>query len=166
MEAILMPFSWGTFPTDVKELFQGFRAPEVGWDMIVNENIFVEQILFSAGVARKLTEEEKNHYMEPFRDPASRKPIWRWPNEIPIEGEPADVTEVVRTYNQKLQKSELPKLLFYATPGALLPAPMVEWCQQNLKNLKTVNIGRGIHYLQEDNPHQIGSELAKWYGSL
>ncbi|MFQ5796171.1 MAG: hypothetical protein ACE5JP_14135 [Candidatus Bipolaricaulia bacterium] len=60
----------------------------------------------------------------------------------------------------------MPKLLFYATPGAIIPAPLVEWSQQNLKNLKTVDIGQGLHYLQEENPHLIGSELAKWYSNL
>jgi len=37
---------------------------------------------------------------------------------------------------------------------------------KHLKNLKTVDIGPGIHYLQEDNPHLIGSELAQWYKGL
>ncbi len=170
MEAILMPWpTWDMFLSglpDVKQIFQGFRTPEVGWDMIVNKNMFIEQILPKGGVVRKLTEEEMGHYREPFRNPASRKPIWRWPNEIPIEGTPADVTEIVQTYNRWIQQSELPKLLFYATPGALLPAPVVEWCRQNLKNLKTVHLGPGSHYLQEDHPHVIGSELANWYRGL
>jgi haloalkane dehalogenase len=85
---------------------------------------------------------------------------------VPIEGQPADVTEAVAAFNQKLQQSRLPKLLFYGTPGALMPAPMVEWCRQNLPNLKTVDIGPGIHFLQEDNPHLIGAELTKGYGTL
>ncbi len=166
MEAIVMPFNWKMFPENVREIFQAFRTPEVGWDMIVNKNVFVERILLSEGIVRGLTEEEKNHYREPFRNPASRKPVWRWPNEIPIEGQPADITKAVEAYNHWLQKTKLPKLLFYATPGAILPSPIVEWCRQNLKNLKAVDIGKGIHYLQEDNPHLIGSELAKWYHSL
>jgi len=65
-----------------------------------------------------------------------------------------------------LKQSELPKLLFYATPGGLTPAAMVQWCRSNLKNLKTVDIGPGSHYLQEDNPDLIGSELADWYKNL
>jgi len=166
MEAIVMSVpSWEVFPAELKEIFQAFRTPEVGWDMIVNKNMFIEQIL-PGGVVRTLTEDEMNHYREPFIDPASRKPIWRWPNEIPIGGEPPDVAEAVDNYSQKLQQSELPKLLFSATPGAILPPLVVEWCQQNLKNLKTVNIGQGIHFLQEDNPHLIGSEIAKWYKTL
>ena len=76
------------------------------------------------------------------------------------------MVEAVAAYNQKLQESDLPKMMFYATPGALMPAPMVEWSKQNLKNLTTVDIGPGIHFLQEDNPHLIGSELANWYKTL
>ena len=165
MEAIITPLTWEGFPPDFKEVFQAFRTPDVGWDMIINKNMFVEQILPGA-VVRNLSEEEMNHYREPFKEPSCRKPTWRWPNEVPIDGQPPDVTETVETYNKKLQCSEVPKLLFYATPGALLNAPMVEWCQQNLKNLKAVNIGAGSHFIQEDNPHLIGSELSNWFSSL
>ena len=166
MEAILMPVpSWDAFPPDFQEGFKAFRTPEVGWDMIVNNNMFVEQILPGA-IVRKLTETEMNHYREPYQEPGSRKPLWRWPNELPIEGEPADVVEAVETYNRWLQQTDLPKLLFYGNPGALITAPVLEWCKQNTKNLRTVDIGQGIHFLQEDNPHLIGSELASWYKGL
>jgi haloalkane dehalogenase len=166
MEAIVLPVpSWDMFHRDAVEIFQGFRTPGVGWDMVVNQNMFVEQIL-PEGIVRKLSLEEMNHYREPFKEPSSRKPVWRWPNELPIAGEPADVVETVETYNRWLQQTELPKLLFYGNPGVLIKTPVLEWCKQNLKNLKTVNIGPGIHYLQEDNPHLIGSELSRWYKSL
>lgn len=166
MEAIIMSVpSWDWFPAEMKEIFQAFRTPDVGWDMIVNKNMFIEQIL-PGGVVRKLTDEEMNYYRSPFVNPASRRPIWQWPNEIPIGGEPRDVAEAVDHYSGKLQQSELPKLLFYATPGALLPQLVVDWCQQNLKNLRSVNIGQGLHYLQEDNPHLIGSEIANWHKTL
>jgi haloalkane dehalogenase len=165
MEAIIMPLTWETFPSDFKEIFQAIRTPEVGWDLIRNKNVFIEQILPGA-IVRKLSEEEMNYYRAPFKEPDSRKPTWRWPNEVPIEGVPPDVTKVVETYNQWLQQTDLPKLLFYATPGGIVPAAMVEWCEQKLKNLKTVDIGQGIHFLQEDNPHLIGSELAKWFSSI
>jgi haloalkane dehalogenase len=166
MEAIIMSVpSWDWFPAEMKGIFQAFRTPDIGWDMIVNKNIFIEQIL-PGGVVRKLTEDEMNYYRSPFVDPASRRPVWQWPNEIPIGGEPRDVAEAVDNYSGKLQQSELPKLLFYATPGALLPQLVVDWCQQNLKKLSSVNIGQGLHYLQEDNPHLIGSEIANWYKTL
>ena len=57
MEAILMPISWDMFPEAGRVMFQGFRTPEVGWDMIINQNMFVEQVL-PASVVRDLTEDE------------------------------------------------------------------------------------------------------------
>ncbi len=165
MEAILQSATWENFPKDFKMGFKLFRTPVIGWLMIVGMNIFVEQVLPKA-IVRKLTEAEKNHYRTPYKRLKDRKPLWRWPNEVPIEGQPADVTKIVEHYNRKLQESELPKLLFFAHPGGILRSTMVEWCKQNLKNLKTVDIGSGIHYLQEDNPHLIGSELAQWYKGL
>ena len=157
--------SWEDMPEGGRQLFQALRTPGVGWDLVVNQNMFVEQAI-PGSIVRPLTEAEMNHYREPFKDPASRKPIWRWPNEIPIAGEPADVVEAVESYNRWLKTTELPKLLLYATPGAVITAQEVEWCKQNLKNLTTADIGQGIHYIQEDNPHGIGSELARWYQTL
>jgi haloalkane dehalogenase len=165
MEAILRPLKWADFPEQARGMFQAFRTPEVGWDLIANQNAFVERVL-PGSVVRKLTEVEMNRYREPFRDPSSRTPVWRWPNEIPIDGEPKDVAEAVTTYHEWLKQSELPKLLFYAEPGALVPAGAVDWCRENFRHLKTIDIGPGIHYLQEDNPHLIGEELVQWYGGL
>jgi haloalkane dehalogenase len=90
LEAIIAPVpDWEMFIADFKEVFQAFRTPEVGWEMIVTKNMFVEEIL-PAGVVRKLTEKEMNHYREPFRDPSSRKPVWGWPS-----GRPASVKSCV-----------------------------------------------------------------------
>jgi haloalkane dehalogenase len=133
--------------------------------MIVNKNMFIENILPEA-IVRNLTQEEMDHYQDPFREPSSRKPVWRWPNELPIEGEPADIVEVVESYNGWLQHTPLPKLLFYGDPSVLITVPVLEWCKQHLKHLKTVDVGRGLHYLQEENPTLIGAELANWYESL
>ena len=166
MEAILMPVpTWDDFPADARETFQAFRTPDVGWDLIAKQNAFVEQVL-PANVVRDLTEAEMNRYREPYPDEQSRKPLWLWPNELPIAGEPEDVVEIVSEYNAWLQQTDLPKLLFYGTPGALIPAPLVEWAKASLKNLQAVDLGPGIHFVQEDHPHTIGREIARWIGTL
>ncbi len=162
MEAIIKIPSWEEFPKDFKMGFKLFRTPVIGWLMIVGMNIFVEQILPKA-IVRKLTESEMTAYREPYKQLKDRKPIRQWPIEIPIDGSPADVTSIVETYNSKLQESELPKLLFYGNPGGIVTTDSIKWCQDHLKNLATVDIGPGIHYLKEDNPHLIGQELAKWF---
>jgi haloalkane dehalogenase len=162
MEALIKPLKWEDFPRDFRMGFKLFRTSGIGWLMINVMNMFVTQIMPQA-IIRKLSIEEKEYYASPYKTFQSRKPIRQWICEIPIEGEPADVFELMSNYSEKLQESELPKLLFSATPGGITSSKMVEWCKQNLKNLKLVDIGEGIHFLQEDNPHLIGEELASWY---
>ena len=149
MEALLMPIpSLDSMPGEMKEIFTAFRTPEVGWDMIVNQNMFIEQLVPQM-VVRKLTDTEMDAIREPFTDPSTRLPLWRWPNEIPIGGEPADVHEIISAYAAKLPESNLPKLLFYADPGAIITPPVVEMIKQSYEPLKTVDIGQGIHYVQD-----------------
>lgn len=163
METIIKPYdSWDDWPEAARRVFQGFRTPEVGWDMAVNKNIFVERVL-PGSVARTLTDEEMDRYREPFLDPKSRKPVWRWPNEIPIEGQPEDVAAIVKDNSGWLAESGVPKLLITADPGAIVTAAIVEWCQQHLANLTTDDVGAGIHFIQEDQPEGIGRAIAAWY---
>ncbi|MCP4306920.1 MAG: haloalkane dehalogenase, partial [bacterium] len=81
--------SWDSFADDqLRETFQAFRDPELGPQIIVEQNAFVEKLLPSA-ILRTLSEAEMEAYRAPFTTKASRKPVLVWPNEIPIGGEPA-----------------------------------------------------------------------------
>jgi haloalkane dehalogenase len=168
-EAIIRPYPWDQFSTpDFREIFRRFRTGGVGgegWQMIVDQNVFIEQLLPQAA-GRPLTETEMNYYREPFTDPISRIPIWRFPRETPIGGQPRDVWDAVSAYSARLQRSALPKLLLYATPGALVTKEQLEWAKRNIKNLKTVYLGFGLHFLHESSPHRIGREIAKWMSAL
>ena len=63
--------------------------------MVLEKNLFVEMIL-PASVMRTLTDEEMEAYRAPYTEAGeSRRPTLTWPREIPIDGEPADVTEIV-----------------------------------------------------------------------
>ena len=161
----MRPLTWDEWPHSVRPLFQQFRTPDVGWDLIVNKNVFVEQVLPGA-IQRPLTDAEMNRYRAPFLDPVSRKPVWRWPNEIPVDGEPADVTAIVADYADWLRVSAVPKLLLYAHPGAILRKDLVAWCRDQISHLTTVDIGSGLHFVQEDRPHEIGEAIRAWYESL
>ena len=165
MEAMMKPFKWEDFPSDFKMAIKLFRTSGVGWFMSSVLNMFLTQVLPQA-TGRKLSAEEKNYYKAPFKTIKSRKPVGQWPLELPIDGQPADTHEMISSYSQKLQESELPKILLFANPGTSIDAKMLDWCKQNIKNLKTVDVGEGIHFIQEDNPHLIGEELAKWYQKL
>jgi haloalkane dehalogenase len=162
MEAILTPVpSWAEFSPQVREVFQGFRTAGVGERMVLDDNLFIEQLLPHA-ILRPLAAAELDAYRAPFLDRASRAPMLAWPREIPIGGEPADVVARVVQYRDALAASALPKLLLTAEPGGLVSPPVVAWCRANLPNLEVVSVGAGIHYLQEDHPHEIGAAIATW----
>ena len=161
MEAMIKPLNWSDFPTEFKLMFKAMRTPGLGWLMISVGNLFVKQIL-PQSIVRPLTPQEKLVYGKPYQTIASRKPVRQWPLEIPINGMPSDMVEIIGNYNRWLQETEIPKLLFYAQPGGLIRAEMVSWLEANLPNLKTVDIGPGLHFIQEDNPEKIGQELAAW----
>jgi len=74
--------------------------------------------------------------------------------------------DIISSYNSWLMESEIPKLCLYAHPGAIIAEKEVEYIKQNFPNTKMVDIGEGIHYVQEDNPHRIGEEVAKWFQKL
>jgi haloalkane dehalogenase len=43
MEAILVPRErWDMLLEEGRKILQAFRTPDVGWDMIVNQNFFVD----------------------------------------------------------------------------------------------------------------------------
>ncbi len=165
MEALVRPFSWANFGGPGALMFRAMRAPVIGPFLVQNLNFFVN-VIVPQSVDRKLSDEEMASYRAPYPTPASRKPVYMWPNEIPFDGDPADNAEVIEGYYAWLQQTDLPKLMFYANPGAIIPPELVQWCKDNLPNLKSVDIGKGIHYIQEDNPDLIGTELAAWYNAL
>jgi haloalkane dehalogenase len=168
-EAIVRPYPWDEFSTpDFREIFRKFRSGGVGgegWKLIVDQNFFIE-VLLPQAAGRPLTAQEMNYYREPFIEPRSRLPVWRFPRETPIGGEPADVWTAVSEYSRRLQDSDLPKLMLYAEPGALLTSDNVNWCKRHIKNLSSVFLGPGSHFLQESCPHRIGNEITKWYAGL
>src|SRR5262249_24738913 len=129
--------------------------------MVLEQNMFIERVL-PGSVLRGLTEEEMSHYRAPFAEPRSRRPVLAWPREIPIAGEPPDVVAIVEAYRDALTRSPVPKLLFAAEPGAILRARVVEWCRASLPELEIVPLGKGLHFIQEDHPHEIGRALASW----
>lgn len=167
MEAMLMPVpSYQAMPPQVAQMMKAFRTPKVGWDMIVNKNMFIEKILPSM-IVRKLSEEEMNNYRRPYTKKSSRKPLWRWPNELVIGGKPKENLEKQMNYLAKLKKSAIPKLLIHAAPGALIPPEMVKWCKSNLPKLESVELsGEGRHFIQEDFPNEISEAINSWIVKL
>lgn len=159
MEGIVRPVSWDDWPEAARGVFQGFRSP-AGEAMVLEKNTFVERVL-PGSILRGLTEEEMDVYRRPFIEAGEdRRPTLTWPRQIPIDGEPADVVEIVQSYADWLSGSELPKLFVNADPGAILIGPQREFCR-SWPNQTEITVA-GNHFLQEDSPDEIGEAIATW----
>lgn len=161
MEAIAMPMRWEDFG-EAAGVFRALRS-EAGETMIMEQNAFVETIL-PQGILRKLTGEEMDSYRAPFLEREARLPNLVWPRQIPVEGEPADVTAIVEEYGRAMTRSSLPKLLIAGDPGLVIKGRILEFCQ-TWRNQTEVTV-KGLHFLQEDSPDEIGRALQGFVKSV
>ncbi len=162
MEAITKPMSWNEFNRDARPVFEGFRSP-AGESMVLEKNIFVEKVL-PGSILRDLTEDEMAEYRRPFLDAGEgRRPTLSWPRQIPLDGEPASVVEIVEAYGNWMATTDFPKLFINADPGAILIGPQREFCR-TWPNTTELTV-KGIHFVQEDSPDEIGRGIAAWMDS-
>jgi haloalkane dehalogenase len=163
MEAIVAPLTWDAFPDLVTDLFRALRSP-AGDKLVLDENVFVEAVLPGA-IQRSLADDEMAEYRRPFAEPGEgRRPTLTWPRQLPLDGDPAGVTDIVAAYRDWLVSSPVPKLFVDGDPGAILTGPHRDLCR-TFPNQHEVTV-RGIHFLQEDSPDEIGAALAGWYSRL
>lgn len=157
MEAIVQPLNWDMWPEKARPLFQAMRSP-AGEEIVIEKNVFIERIL-PGSMLRGLSDEEMAVYRRPYLEPGeSRRPMLTWPREIPFDGEPADVHEIVSRYAAWLAKSDIPKLFINADPGSILIGGQREFCR-TWANQEEITV-KGIHFIQEDAPAEIGQAIA------
>lgn len=163
LETLVAPVSWSDPHAPDRDLFGPLRSP-AGERLVLEENLFVETVL-PAGTARRLTEEEMDAYRAPYREPGeSRRPTLTWPREIPIDGEPADVAEIVARNAEWMAASPVPKLFVNGDPGALLVGALRERCRR-WPTQREVTVP-GLHFLPEDSPGPIADALVAWIPTL
>jgi haloalkane dehalogenase len=165
MEAIVRPQGWDHWDLmNMRPLLQALRS-EAGEAMVLKDNFFIEKILPGA-ILRQLSAEEMAQYRRPFAEPGEgRRPTLTWPREIPIEGHPADVNEIVSAYADWLATSPVPKLFIKAEPGALLAGGANLETARSWPAQTEVKVP-GVHFVQEDSPDEIGRAIAGWLRTL
>ncbi len=163
METIVRPVGWDAWPEASRPMFQAMRSA-AGEEMVLEKNLYVERIL-PASVLRGLGDEEMAVYRRPYLEPGeSRRPTLTWPRQIPIDGEPADVVDIVESFGEWLAGSEVPKLFVNAEPGVILTGDQREFCR-SWPNQREVTV-KGTHFVQEDSPKEIGQAVADFLASL
>ncbi len=162
MEGIVAPVRWEDWPESGVGIFKGFRSDK-GEDLVLNRNMFVEGVLPSS-VMRELTELEMQAYRAPFASAEDRQPTLNWPRQIPISGEPPEIVKLVESYASFMAHAVFPKLFINAEPGSILVGPQREICRQ-WPNQTEITV-RGLHFVQEDSPLEIGQGVARWLESI
>jgi haloalkane dehalogenase len=132
--------------------------------MVLQDNFFIEKILPKA-ILRPLSAEEMAEYRRPFAQPGEgRRPTLTWPRQIPIDGEPADVTAIAAAYAEWLATSDVPKLFLKAEPGGILASRAMVDSVRKWPAQTEVTVA-GVHFVQEDSPDEIGRAVADWIGT-
>ena len=163
MEALVRPLSWSSWPEASRSLFEALRS-DAGELLILEKNVFIEKIL-PASIIRQLTDEEIGVYRQPFLEPGeSRRAMLSWPRALPIDDEPENVVRIVKEYSDWMTANEIPKLFINAEPGAILIGAQREFCR-SWKNQTEVTV-KGIHFIQEDSPVEIGEALRSWHQAI
>ena len=165
MEAIVQPQGWDHW--DILNMRPALKAlrSEAGEGMVLQDNFFIEKILPGA-IVRVLSAEEMAEYRRPFAKPGEgRRPTLTWPREIPIDGDPVDVTAIAAAYANWLATSDVPKLFVKAQPGLLIAGGANLDFARRLPAQTEVTVP-GLHFVQEDSPHEIGQAIAGWMRML
>lgn len=162
METFCKPMEWDKLNFLARWIFKKFRNPVKGQKWNGKYNLFLRFIL-PISIIRKLSKEERNIYFEPFKKLENRRPIIKFPQELPFKNENTPNNKIATDYYEFLKRSEIPKLLLYAKPGVQIREKEVELYKSEFPKLTTTFIGKGKHYIQEDQPDNIGEAIAQWY---
>jgi haloalkane dehalogenase len=164
-ESIVRPWGRNRFPMtdELEESFLALRSA-AGDHLILEQNVFVEHTV-ADGIIRTLSPEEMNEYRRPFLEAGeSRRPTLTWPREIPYDGEPADVHDIVTSYSEWLRCTEIPKLFINAEPGYIVDDDTRTFIRGWNNQEEVTIVGR--HFVQEDAPAEIATAIASWLGDL
>ena len=161
LEAIVRPFfSWEEWPEATREFFKAQRT-SAGEELILQKNLFIEFLLPLRGISEEAMEVYRRYYRNPG---PLRRPMLIWSRELPIEGQPEDVTEIVDSYGHWLATSPIPKLFINGDPGGFLIGAQREFCRA-WPNQQEVTV-KGAHFLQEDAPDEVGEATARFVANV
>ena len=74
------------------------------------------------------------------------------------------MVELVEAYGAYMAASPIPKLFINADPGSILVGKQREFCR-SWPNQTEVTV-KGLHFVQEDSPEEIGRAVAAWHAGL
>ena len=74
------------------------------------------------------------------------------------------MVERVDAYATFMANTDIPKLFINADPGSILVGKQRDFCR-TWPNQTEVTV-KGLHFVQEDSPQEIGQAVAAWHTGL
>lgn len=172
-ESITAPAETRDTDEGTKWFYSFFRSDE-GERAVLQDNMFIEKILLEP-LDGHLTDADRAAYRKPWLEAGeTRRPMITWPQQIPVDGQPADTTQVVTAYQQWMEECDIPKLFLLGNPPAIMtPGEGRLEAARRWKNQTEIAIPgdpaaspAANHYIQEICPDVIGKAIADWHQSL
>ena len=155
--------------------FYNFMRTDEGERAVIHDNMFVEKIMLES-LGDRLTETDRAIYRWPWlAGGEARRPLITWPREIPVDGEPADVTKIVQSYQAWMESNDIPKLFLLGSPAAIMQEgegrleAARRWSNQieiEIPGDKDTDKPAVNHYIQEVCPDVIGKAISDWLDGL
>jgi haloalkane dehalogenase len=161
-----MDFAFYNLPPLARVNLRILHANRIAELLIVKSDKAAANML-RLGTLRKLSDAELEAYRVPFADPAVRRKVWLegvGPTQLgPKSRRAGDTVDLINRYAAALPKSRIPKLLLYGTPGMVVRERAVVVARAQIDQMRIESIGRGKHFLPEDEPENIGQQIAKFH---
>jgi haloalkane dehalogenase len=156
-------------PLKMKLAFKALSKEKSAKRLMVEKNLIVESI--PKMMVRTLSDTEKAEYDLAWEDLAVRERVLMaaGPNKMPKKGittNPAQGTASMDAYAPWLATTKVPKLVLTAKPGLVIQRDDVKHIEKNFLHTTIVPIGRGKHFVVEDEPDAFTAATLSWLDSL
>ena len=173
VEAVILPSQdwYKNVPWIQKKMFSTVQKSEKSKQKWIIEKDILLNTSMKMLVKRRLSDKEMKNYTDPFKNKQRRRVMSEGTGPTSFSNKgiskyPNDEMALQNWYAQKLKETNIPILLLYAYPGWLLNKEAVEYARANFKNYTDAYIGKGKHFVQEDQPTRIAQEINIWYAFL
>jgi haloalkane dehalogenase len=163
METMVRPRHWAEESADGAALMKRLRTP-AGESLVLEDNVLIEVVL-DAGTVTELAIEHLDVYRRPYRDAGeARRPMLRWAQQVPFDGQPAETATVLDACAGFLQVSDIPKLFIRADPGSILVGETADFAAAFPAQTE-VRV-HASHFVPEDAPEAVATALVDWLASV
>jgi haloalkane dehalogenase len=159
-EAIIRPIDSATLTPPAMARAEMVRTR--GEELLQTDELI--RMAYTRAVQTPVTQDVLAEYLRPFPTPQARRPVLAWAQQMPIDGEPAELITRIEAFDTWLAKStDVPKLLLTFEGSPTVQGPeMAAWCAENIAGLEIVPCGRAGHHAAEDRHAEIGHAIAAW----